>query len=220
MAARVALVFGTLLTLGMVLPQVVRIARRRGAVGVSPVWPVLGTVLNAAWTAYLVEVHLYLAALTTLSMTITYLVLAALVLAYFPERRRDSMARGIAVALALAALGAGWGWQTVGTVLGFSYGAQLAPAAVAVFRTSDLSGVSRMTWGIALVEAACWGFYGLTTGESAVVIYGITGIAFTAVICARLMWVDATVQASGSANGSAVTAGPSATSSIASVQAE
>lgn len=198
MTARLVLVAGTLLTLAMILPQIGRVARRRTAQGVSPTWPVLGTTINGAWTGYLViSADLPLAAVTTFTMTVTYAVLSALVLRLHPERRRDSIARGVASLVAIGAIGGAWGWELLGTALGLSYGLQLMPAVVSVYRSTRLEGVSRLTWWTALVEAGCWGFYGYSTGDSAVIIYGLTGIAFTAAICVRLAWVDRLAQAGG-----------------------
>jgi hypothetical protein len=51
-------------------------------------------------------------------------------------------------------------------------------------RTQDLAGLSPLRWRLGLAACACWSIYGLSTGQAAVWVSALVGLASAAIVCA------------------------------------
>lgn len=80
-------------------------------------------------------------------------------------------ALGWTVALVGAWLVAGTGG--LGAVLVISVAVVMAPQILAVIRLSRLTGLSLVTVGLSLADAAAWGAYGVMVGDATVKFYGV-----------------------------------------------
>ena len=65
--ADIAVIVATILAVGSLVPQAVRLLRTRDIVGVSVLWTVLGVVTNLAWFAYALARELWAGAPATLA---------------------------------------------------------------------------------------------------------------------------------------------------------
>jgi uncharacterized membrane protein len=78
------------------------------------------------------------------------------------------------------------GQRTLGAVLAVTPVVQSAPGVVEVYRHDRPSGVSGLTWGLAGVEAICWGAYGGLVGDAALLGYGVVTCTASVLVLARL----------------------------------
>lgn len=185
--AQLAVAGATVLALMSLVPQIVKLVRSRDPSGVSPSWPAIGLVSNAAWTAYLIAVGLWPASISTASMIVLYVVVLW-ALARVAVPLRPAAGRGLAWALVLAAIGVGAGWLALGAVLGVSHIVQMSPAIHAAYTTRYPRGISTATWWISGVEGALWGYYGWFHGDIPVMIFAATFGTSAALILARYYW--------------------------------
>ncbi len=172
---------------GMIVPQVIRLHRRRTTTGLSGPWIGVGIAMNTWWIAYAVQGRLWGIAPVSAASLVLYLIIAAQY-ANLEGRRALLPVAGGAVALGsvpLAALIVS-GWPGAGVAIGAAYAVQFAPAAVSAIRAAAPTGVSPTTWTMAWAEAVIWFGYGIHIGDAALVIGGIGGAAMATVIVARI----------------------------------
>jgi len=93
------------------------------------------------------------------------------------------------VAWAVALGGAWWfgGLRGLGALLVISVAVVLAPQIVAVVRHPRLTGLSLVTVGLSLADAAAWGLYGAVVGDATVMFYGVVLALGAAVIGWRVV---------------------------------
>ncbi len=182
-----AVVLATLAGVGMIVPQVVRLHRRRLVDGVSGVGIGVGVILNLWWTMYALHGGLWAIVPVSIGGFALYSVMAAQVgrlagAAALTDVVRGGVAIGIVPLVVLLA----GGWWAAGLAIGLSYGVQFVPAAITAIRSSRVGGISPATWSLALLEANVWFVYGWVVGDPALVIGGGGGSLMALVILWRL----------------------------------
>lgn len=181
------LVVANVMGAGMLVPQAVRVGRKRTIGGVSGVGVGVGLGLNSWWVAYGVQAEIW----GIVPVSGVGLVLYAIIAWHLVELAGSTGLRSIVLGLAgpgmvpLPFLVIG-GWEAAGLATGFSYGVQFAPAAITALRSPDVSGVSAATWAMAGTEAAIWLVYGLVAPDAALTIGGGGGLFMSMVILVRL----------------------------------
>ncbi len=183
----VLIVVANVLGVGMIVPQVVRLARRRSLAGVSLTWIGLSAALNGWWIAYGVGAGRW----GVVPVSVGGLALYGCMAAVAARIAGSTIWRPVATGAVLpsAAAGAGLlagGWTAAGLVIGLSYGIQFGPAAWSALRSDRLDGVSPTTWAMAWAEAAIWFVYGVDVGDLALLVGGGGGAAMATVILVRL----------------------------------
>jgi uncharacterized protein with PQ loop repeat len=183
----ILLVVANVLGAGMILPQVLRIRRRRSADGLSATWVGVGIGLNAGWIVYGTAEKLWGLLPVSLGAGALYVVMAAQLVGLDGRRVLGGVGRGVAVATSIPAVAllAG-GWTAAGLTIGLAYAVQFAPATVAALRSTTIDGIAPLTWTMALVEALIWLTYGLATADVALQVGGSGGALMAAVIVGRV----------------------------------
>lgn len=173
----------------MALPQAHRIWRTRRVSGVSPEWAMMSLSINCWWAIYGIGVHEWALIPVSAVSAAGYAFIAYSMLRHSPastHRVVGRLARGAIVALAPLPFLIIGDWAVTGLALGALYGIQLSPAVLEVYRSTDVSGVSAATWGLAWVEAALWGIYGLPRADLGLVALAVTGLVASTLVLARL----------------------------------
>jgi uncharacterized protein with PQ loop repeat len=174
----------------MALPQAAKLLESRRVEGISPVWAGVSATVNACWAIYgLGTGDLGIVPVSSVSV-MAYL---AIVVGLFRFGRAPALPLALrlvgssaAVAVVPIAAYVLGGWPTAGIALGALYGVQLSPAVVAVYRATDVSGVSAATWAIALAEALLWGVYGFVRLDAGLLTLAATGTLMSTLVLARL----------------------------------
>ena len=183
----ILLAIANVLGAGMILPQVLRIRRRRSADGLSATWVGIGVGLNIWWVLYGVAEQLWgLLPVSTVAGGL-YLVLVGQLARLDGTQAIWAAARGTAIALTVpfVALLAG-GWTATALTIGLAYAVQFAPATIAALRSTTIDGIAPLTWTMALVEALIWLTYGLATADVALQVGGSGGALMAAAILGRV----------------------------------
>ncbi|MGH8874809.1 MAG: hypothetical protein ACRDVM_06100 [Acidimicrobiia bacterium] len=183
--ATVAVVVATALTVAMLLPQLVKLARTGQAEGVSATWAAFGAVTNLAWTAYVASQGLWAAAPSTALVSVLYLVVLFLIVRTGRGAGRVTAPAAAAWVMAMAAVLASGGWAGLGLLLGLSYGVQVTPSLWTAYRTWAPRAIAPGTWAIGAIEAVPWGYYGWFHGDRALVLFGFVGLAASVLMLAR-----------------------------------
>lgn len=172
---------GTALAAIFLVPQLLRLVRRRDARGVSVLWAVFGVVTNAIWVGYLASQQLWLAAAAPALAVASYGAVLVVVARLDHGQRYVSLTLAYLAAFATAyALG---GTIGLALLLAVSPAVQLAPQVATTYRTARPRGVSTTTWMLTAAEAGSWGLYGLLVADLALVGYGaVTGVAALAIV--------------------------------------
>lgn len=180
-------VAATVLGSAMGLPQARRIVRTRRVDGVSAAWIGVSVALNGWWIAYAVATGLWLVLPVSAVSLAFYATMAIVFIRTVGVRSLLGLGVGAGL-LGMVPLPflLGGGWTLAGVAIGLSYGLQLLPAVVGVYRTRRLGGVSVGTWTICLLEAVLWLGVGLGVADLPVIVSGITGAAMAAMILVRL----------------------------------
>jgi uncharacterized protein with PQ loop repeat len=172
---------------GMAYPQAHKLVRTRRLGGLSALWVGISVAMNAWWLSYGLSTGLWgLVPVSIVSLAL-YLTIAAVMLHTAGRRMLPGLVIGM-VGLALMpvpALLLG-GWAMAGIVIGLGYGAQLAPAVIAAFRTDQLDGIASGTWLLAVAEAMLWFVYGVHAGDVALLVGGGVGITMASLLLGRL----------------------------------
>jgi len=174
----------------MALPQVAKLIRTRQVDGVSATWAGVSATVNSWWAVYGFGIGDLGIVPVSIVSVIAYLAIAAALVRF----RRTSVgavltpmllgAGAVAVIPAIALVASGW--TAAGVTLGTLYGVQLAPAVIAVYRSSDVRGVAAATWALAWVEAALWGVYGFARADLGLLTLAVTGGAMSSLVLLRL----------------------------------
>ncbi len=184
MFANIAIIAATLLAASALVPQVVKLLRTGTPDGVSATWAAFGVVTNVAWAVYLISQALWLT-LPAVVMVVTGYWVTFDVLRRLGAGIGSSIPLGAGWAITLAAIGALGGWTVLGTVLGFSYGVQVAPGVWTAYRTYRPIGISPGTWWIVLVEGLLWGYYGWYHGDAPLMIFAVVAAVASIAMLAR-----------------------------------
>jgi uncharacterized protein with PQ loop repeat len=173
-------IVATLVFLGRLLPQPVRLARTGLTAGVSPMAALNSVVSAVAWLAYglMADLPVVWASALVAMVPGTWQV----VLLRGQVARRDVagsavFAGALVVAAILGVLGVALGGAVLVTV-----GPQVRYALV----SDDLSGLAPATYWVALVDAVAWGAYGVAVRDGALVGYFLALSISAVVILSRL----------------------------------
>lgn len=180
-------VAASVLGAGMALPQAWRIIRTGTVHGVSPTWAAMSAAVNAWWVVYGLGVDEISIVPVSIISAIAYLAIACALVRFGASRlvlRR--LALGSLVALVPLPVLLLDGWTSAGLVLGAIYAVQLSPAVRAVYRSSDISGVSAATWGLAWLEAMLWGVYAMPRRDLGLLALAATGLLMSSLVLVRL----------------------------------
>ena len=172
---------------GMAFPQAHKLVRTRRLGGLSPIWVGISVAMNAWWLSYGISTGLWALVPVSIVSLALYLTIAAVMLKTAGRRMAPALVVGMVAlgSMPVPALLLG-GWVVAGVVIGLGYGAQLAPAVVASYRTDRLDGVASGTWLLALAEAMLWLVYGIHAGDVALLFGGGAGVAMASLILGRL----------------------------------
>ena len=182
--ANIAVVLATISTVSFLLPQIVKLVKTGDSDGVSTTWPALGFVINVGWFVYLSAQELWASIFAPFFTFLAY----AVTMWAVGRTGRDlstSYLRGAAAAALLTATALLGTWETLGVVLGVSYGVVLTPSIWTAYRTSIPSGISPLTWWIGLVEALLWGYYGWFHSDRGVITFMVVGVIGTGLMLIR-----------------------------------
>jgi uncharacterized protein with PQ loop repeat len=182
--ANVAVIVATILAVGSLVPQAVRLLRTRDIVGVSVLWTALGAVTNLAWFAYALARGLWAGVPATLATACFYGFLFVM-LVRFGGRARTAVLGGTAWALLLGGVTLTGGWSALGAVLGVSYAVQVAPSLWTAWRTYAPTGIAPGTWVLFLVQVLLWGYYGAEEHDWAIKGFAVTGIVSSTLMLLR-----------------------------------
>ena len=169
------------------LPQLVHTVRGRTASGTSPAGLGNLAVGNVAWTLYswwLGDVWLLVAS----AVAVPGALLAACAVWRRAGRAADLWLPGLWTALLVVSATAealGW-WRGLGLVVGCSICWLVVPCVVAAWRSPDVSGVSRGTWLLLLVEGVVAVGYGVASSTLAPAVFGVVECAGAVAVLARL----------------------------------
>jgi len=189
-------VAATVFAVPQFLPQLASVWRTGDTAGVSWSWAALTSVSNGGWIAYFALSQFWTALVPAASATVLAGALAVLL-----------ACRG-GVGLRPAVLTAGWAallalaWATagragLGTALTASFVLQVAPSVWTAYRTDRPTGISRGTWLLILAELLCWGAYGLHKSDPRLIVLGLTGVAASVLMLARVRHTDTDSASSG-----------------------
>jgi hypothetical protein len=176
---------GTALAVVFLIPQMTRVVVRRDIAGLSPAWAAFGMSTNMAWVTYLVSQALWAALVAPVLAALAYSITLRLI-ATRTTHRQWVRAAG-PYALILVAVVSIWGWVGLGIALALTPIIQLAPGVMAAYRTRVPSGISPLTWSLAVLEAMAWGGYGLLTGDLPLIGYGVITAIGSALILSRCL---------------------------------
>ncbi len=180
-------VAATIISFGLLMPQIVRLWRTGRTAGVSPTWAATGASSNLGWLAYMVSQGLWVVIPSVVVASVQFLTTFWLLRRNHAKVGLGAMA-GMASAVAYATVGMAFGWATLGAVLALSYAIQYTPSVVTAWRTWAPVGISPMTWAIGTVDAAAWGGYGILVEDRNIVLFGIvSGMASTMVL--TRLWI-------------------------------
>ncbi len=182
--ADTAVVVATILAVGSLVPQAVRLLRTRDVVGVSVLWTALGTATNLAWFAYALARSLWAGVPATLA-TAGFYGFLFLTLVRFGGLARPALLGGVAWAVLLTGVTLIGGWSALGAVLGVSYAVQVAPSLWTAWRTYNPTGIAPATWVLFLVQVILWGYYGVEQQDWAIKGFALTGIVSSSLMLLR-----------------------------------
>lgn len=181
------IVLANVLGAGMILPQVLRVHQTRSTAGVSLSGTGVGIVMNLWWVVYGLEAGVPGMIPVSVAGSLLYATIAFQSLRLLGLDAARSIAKGI-LSYGVVPLGPYLltDIRTLGLVIGLMYTVQFAPAAVAAVSTSDPTGISLLTWTMALLEAVIWLAYGIITRDIALTVGGVGGSAMASLIIFQL----------------------------------
>jgi len=162
---------------------------REGAEGVSLLTWILSVFVAEIWTGYGLVFHVA----AEIYSNIPFLAVAGAVIivaARHQDRLRRAMAStagvtALAVLMSLVGLSHQWRW-TLSAVAVVGAIVIYLPQLVVTLRTSDLMGVSVVSWAIAFVTSLAWGLYGLLIHQPPVALPSVVMIPSTLVILVQV----------------------------------
>ena len=184
----VAVGIATLLGVGMLIPQTLSMMRTKDFRGVSAAWIGGGIAINSGWLVYALWVGLLGLIPVSIGSLVLYLAMAVM----FSRHGRSEFPRvlvsfGLVTALFIIAALVGGGVGAFGFTIALTYSAQFGPAAWSALFSSDVSGISAITWIMALIEAIIWAAYGASLGDVALLFGGGGASIMSALVLVGVM---------------------------------
>jgi uncharacterized protein with PQ loop repeat len=164
------------------LPQPIRLVRTGVPDGVSPLSTLIAFDGALAWIVYGVEAHL--PAIVVVSAVATPPLVATAVLLRRRTTRGDALVGGLWGLLVVLA----WRAGCLGAVIAADVLLHVGPQVWIALRSDRLGGLSPATWRLAVADALLWGAYGWTSGDPALVGYGVILGSGAVTILLRLRW--------------------------------
>jgi uncharacterized protein with PQ loop repeat len=167
------------------LPQVLKFRATRDTAGVSWAWATLTCLNNAAWISYFALEHYWTALVPSSSATALAGTLAILLCV----QERPGLRPSVPIAAWAAMLVAAYlilGRTGLGALLTAAFAVQVAPSIWTAYRTERPTGVSAGTWLLILGELSCWLTFGLYKSDPRLIALGLTGVAASALMLARI----------------------------------
>jgi hypothetical protein len=168
------------------LPQLARVRRAGTTAGVSWSWAALTSVNNAAWLAYFALSGFWTALVPAVSATVLSGLLAAVLARRGAGVPKRPLAAALAWAVVLVAAAAVSGRAGLGLALAVAFIFQVTPSVWTIYRSADISGVSRGTWLLIFGELLCWGTFGIHEADPRLIVLGATGVAASLLVLARV----------------------------------
>jgi uncharacterized protein with PQ loop repeat len=170
------------------LPQLARVRRAGTTAGVSWSWAALTSVNNAAWLAYFALSGFWTALVPALSATLLSGYLAVVLGRRGGGLPKRSLALVSAWATVLVTAASASGRAGLGSALTVAFALQVTPSVWTVYRSRDTTGVSRGTWLLIFGELLCWGVFGIHEADPRLIVLGVTGVAASLLVLARVSW--------------------------------
>jgi uncharacterized protein with PQ loop repeat len=167
------------------LPQLLKLRATDDTAGVSWSWATLTSVNNAAWFAYFALASYWTALVPAASATLLAGTLAIMLARRGQSRARQAVLIGSWVALLVAAFTVA-GRSGLGTLLTAAFVLQVTPSLWTAYRSAHLTGVARGTWLLILGELSCWTIFGVHQADPRLLTLGVTGVAASALMLARI----------------------------------
>src|SRR5580658_6641599 len=167
------------------LPQLRKLRATRDTAGISWSWATLASLNNAAWIAYFALEHDWTALVPSSSATVLAGTLALLLSIRGQARLWPSVLIGTWAAMLVTAYLI-LGRDGFGTLLTAAFAVQVAPSLWTAYRTTRPTGISSGTWLLILGELSCWLTFGLYKSDPRLIALGLTGVAASALMLARI----------------------------------
>jgi uncharacterized protein with PQ loop repeat len=167
------------------LPQLLKLRASDDTAGVSWPWAALTSVNNAAWFAYFALSAYWAALVPSSSATLLAGALATMLARRGQARARPAVLVGAWVALLAAALAVA-GRAGLGALLTAAFVLQVTPSIWTAYRTAHPTGISQGTWLLILGELSCWTIFGVHRSDPRLMILGVTGVAASLLMLARI----------------------------------
>ena len=170
------------------LPQILKLRATRDTVGVSWSWAALTSLNNAAWITYFVLSRYWFALVPSTSAALLAWTLAAMLTCRGHVRLRPLVLTSAWAAMLVTAYCVA-GRAGLGALLTAAFAVQVAPSIRTAYRTARPTGVSAGTWLLILGELTCWLTFGLHKSDPRLITLGLTGVAASTLMLARIRWV-------------------------------
>jgi hypothetical protein len=167
------------------LPQLRKLRRTGDTAGVSWSWAALTSVNNGAWVVYFALSAYWAALVPASSATLLAGALAMMLARRGPARARPAALIGAWAALLAAAFTVA-GRAGLGALLTAAFVVQVTPSVWTAYRTAQPSGISWGTWLLILGELSCWTVFGVHQSDPRLLILGLTGVAASLLMLARI----------------------------------
>jgi uncharacterized protein with PQ loop repeat len=187
------------------LPQLRKLRATDDTAGVSWPWATLTSVNNAAWVVYFALSAYWAALVPACSATLLAGALAVMLARRGRARARPAVLIGAWAALLAVAFTVA-GRSGLGALLTAAFVLQVTPSVWTAYRTARPTGISAGTWLLIFGELSCWTIFGVHKSDPRLTILGITGVAASLLMLAR-------IHRTTEAERSTAPAGPSSSSS-------
>jgi hypothetical protein len=167
------------------LLQILKLRATEDAAGVSWSWATLTSVNNAAWIGYFALSGFWTALVPASSATLLAGTLAAMLALRGQAKTRAALVIMAWAALLTAAFGIA-GRTGLGTLLTAAFVLQVTPSIWTAYRTDLPTGVSKGTWLLVFGELCCWTTFGLHKSDPRLTVLGLTGVAASVLMLARI----------------------------------
>jgi uncharacterized protein with PQ loop repeat len=167
------------------LPQIIKLRRTHDTADVSWPWATLTSVNNAAWLAYFALSAYWAALVPSSSATLLAGALATMLAGHGQAKARPAVLISVWAAL-LAVAFAVAGRTGLGTLLTAAFILQVIPSIWSAYRTARPTGISQGTWLLIFGELSCWTIFGVHKSDPRLMILGITGVAASLFMLARI----------------------------------
>ena len=166
------------------LPQPARLWRTGVTAGVSPVAAANAVTSASAWLAYGLLHGLVVVWVVSVAALVPGVWTVALLRREFG--RSEVLAAGAVVSAFVLAAALG----VLGAALALGVLVTAGPQVWRAIRQSDLRGIARATWFVAIADALLWGSYGLVIGDRALEGYGVVLATSAAIVLGRVAWTS------------------------------